>query len=95
MQDPTQLLDRAESASCKASRGVYGRLLTYLHPYRRSFGLALFCMLIFGASDGGVPFLVKHILDGVFAKQDRSLLLILPLIVLGFALALDPNEEEE
>ena len=43
-------------------------------------------MVVFGATDGGVPFLVKYILDGVFANQDKNLLSLLPVFILSFAL---------
>jgi hypothetical protein len=33
-----------------------------------------------------VPFLVKHILDGVFTKQDAQLLWTLPGVIVVFAL---------
>jgi subfamily B ATP-binding cassette protein MsbA len=62
------------------------RLFKHLRPYRGQFIAALICMVIFGASDGVVPFLVKYILDGVFANQDKALLAILPFIMLGFTL---------
>jgi subfamily B ATP-binding cassette protein MsbA len=62
-----------------------GRLLAYLRPYRKEFAIALFCMVLFGATDGGVPFLVKTILDGVFKNQDRTLLQVLPILLVGFA----------
>jgi len=39
-------------------------------------------MVLFGASDGGVPFLVKSILDGIFARQDKFLLYLLPAILI-------------
>lgn len=65
---------------------IYRRILRYLRPYRREFGLALFCMVLFGASDGGVPFLVKHVLDGVFAQRNADLLYIIPVILVIFAL---------
>jgi len=42
-------------------------------------------MVIFGASDGVIPFLIKFILDGVFADQDRSLLFWLPIFLVAFA----------
>lgn len=64
----------------------YLRILGYLKPYRPAFSAALVCMVLFGATDGGVPFLVKHILDGVFSHQDKQLLLALPIVLLGFAI---------
>lgn len=66
-------------------REKYRRVLVYLKPYRGQFALAVVCMAVFGASDGAVPFLVKHVLDGVFARQDRSLLYIIPAVLVLFA----------
>jgi len=42
-------------------------------------------MVLFGATDGGVPLLVQKILDGIFAEQDRTLLKLLPIILSIFA----------
>lgn len=65
---------------------TYRRLLHYLAPHRGLFIAAFVCMVVFGASDGVVPFLVKHVLDGVFARRDEQLLYVLPLLVVLFAL---------
>jgi subfamily B ATP-binding cassette protein MsbA len=65
---------------------MYTRLLYYLKPHRRYFTGALLCMVVFGATDGVVPFLVKYILDGVFTKRDEQLLWVLPGLLMGFAL---------
>jgi len=64
---------------------VYRRVFSYLKVYKKQFILALLCMTVFGASDGAVPFIVKYILDGVFTEQNRSLLYILPLLIIIFA----------
>lgn len=61
------------------------RLLKYLSPYKGSFAVALLCMVIFGASDGGVPFLVRHVLDKVFTSQNEKFLYLTIVIVVGFA----------
>jgi len=45
---------------------------------------ALACMVLFGATDGGIPLLIKHVLDGVFARQDQRLLYILPVALVIF-----------
>jgi subfamily B ATP-binding cassette protein MsbA len=42
-------------------------------------------MVVFGATDGGMPFLVKYILDGVFTDRNESLLWVLPGLIVGFA----------
>jgi subfamily B ATP-binding cassette protein MsbA len=64
---------------------MYRRILSYLRPHRRYFFSALFLMVIFGATDGVVPFLVKYILDGVFTERNESLLWVLPALIVGFA----------
>jgi subfamily B ATP-binding cassette protein MsbA len=43
-------------------------------------------MVVFGATDGVVPFLVKYILDGVFTGHNQTLLWALPAIIIGFAI---------
>lgn len=65
---------------------LYRRLIRYLLPFRALFLASLGCMVIFGASDGVVPFLIKEVLDGVFASRDRSLLHALPIAMVVFAL---------
>ncbi|MCL4129734.1 UNVERIFIED_CONTAM: hypothetical protein GTU68_058537 [Idotea baltica] len=67
-------------------KGIFSRILKYLKPYKKQFTLALICMVIFGASDGAVPLIIKHILDGVFGSKDTSLLKLLPFILIGFSL---------
>lgn len=70
----------------KLRTSSYARVLGYVRPYRKSFAGALACMVVFGASDGAVPFLVKHVLDGVFAERDENLLYLLPIVLVVFAL---------
>lgn len=73
------------SKSQKSHKGAYRRLWSYLNPYKKQFASAIAFMVIFGASDGAIPFLIKHILDGIFAEQQRSLLYVLPVVLLVFA----------
>ncbi|MEN9845938.1 MAG: lipid export permease/ATP-binding protein MsbA [Pseudomonadota bacterium] len=65
---------------------MYRRVLQYLKAHKAGFISALLCMVIFGATDGVVPFLVKYILDGVFTNRDEKLLWILPGVLMGFAI---------
>ena len=50
------------------------RVLSFLKPHRGPFLVALGCMVVFGVSEGGIPFLIKFILERVFASQDKSFL---------------------
>ncbi len=65
---------------------LYRRLIRYLLPFKTLFLASLCCMVVFGASDGVVPFLIKQVLDGVFARRDRDMLHALPVIMVVFAL---------
>jgi subfamily B ATP-binding cassette protein MsbA len=62
------------------------RILSYLKPYRGAFLVALLCTVLFGASEGGIPFILQFILDGIFAQKNEDLLLWLPIVLIGFAL---------
>ncbi len=62
------------------------RLLSYLRPYRSQFLLALFAMIIYGASDGLLPILIKTVLDEIFGAHNKSLLYLIPPALLVFAI---------
>ena len=61
------------------------RLLKFVVPYRRRLGLALLCMIGYGATDGVVPLLIRSILDDVFGNRDERMLYVLPAVLVGFA----------
>lgn len=65
---------------------IYPRALRYLTPYRSQFVAALICMVLFGASDGGIPFLIKYILDGIFDDRNTQLLTLLPILLIAFTI---------
>lgn len=63
----------------------YFRLLSFLRPYLWPyFTLAMLCMVIFGATDGALPFLVQRIIDDVFTHKDPSALRYLPAVIVAF-----------
>src|SRR5262245_18917327 len=63
--------------------GAYGRLLKYLRPYLwPRVAAAVACMLIFSGTNGLLPFLVRDVLDGVFARKDLMTLTWIPAAVL-------------
>lgn len=63
----------------------YLRIVSYVKPYRGIFIVALLCMVLFGATDGGIPFLIKYVLDDVFLNQDQKLLYLLPVVLVVFS----------
>ena len=63
---------------------LYRRLLAYLRPYWwPHFTLAILCMLLFSATNGAMPFLIRHIFDDVFTGKNLFALKILPFAIVG------------
>jgi subfamily B ATP-binding cassette protein MsbA len=63
---------------------LYRRLLTYLRPYWwPHFVMAIVCMLLFSATNGAMPFLIRHIFDDVFTNKNMAALQIMPVIIVG------------
>lgn len=64
---------------------VRSRLTGFLKPHRRKFYLALLSMVIYGSTDGVIPFLIRSILDDIFGSQKREMLYVLPVFIILFA----------
>ena len=65
------------------SHQIYRRLLGYLRPYVwPRFAIALVCMLVFSASNGVMPFLVRSVFDDIFAAKNVVMLYWLPVVIL-------------
>jgi ATP-binding cassette, subfamily B, bacterial MsbA len=63
---------------------IYRRLLVYLRPYVwPHFVLAVICMLLFSATNGAMPFLIRHIFDDVFTGRNLLALKMLPGSIVG------------
>jgi ATP-binding cassette, subfamily B, bacterial MsbA len=67
------------------SSQTYHRLITYLKPYKARFLMAILSMTIYGATDGGIPYLLKTVLDDVFGKSDKGQLKFLVIALLCFS----------
>src|SRR5689334_5195328 len=66
------------------ARPLYRRLLVYLRPYWwPHFVLAIICMLVFSATNGMMPFLIRHIFDDVFTRKDTFALRVLPGVIIA------------
>ena len=60
------------------------RLLTYLRPYWwPHFALAIVCMLLFSATNGVMPFLIRHVFDDVFTNKNLLALKVLPAVIVA------------
>ena len=59
-------------AADASSLGLYKRLLAYVRPYARVFGLALLAMVAAAATEPLFPALMKPLLDGGFGSSQAS-----------------------
>ncbi|MGI6524722.1 MAG: ABC transporter ATP-binding protein [Bdellovibrionota bacterium] len=64
---------------------TWRRIYIYLKPYRWQFIAALICMALFGASEAGIPFLIRNVLDKVFNDKSRDLLWVMFAALIIFA----------
>jgi len=65
-------------------KSLYRRLLVYLRPYWwPHFAGAIACMVLFSATNGAMPFLIRHIFDDVFTNKNLFALKVLPFAIVG------------
>ncbi len=62
---------------------LYLRLLRYVRPYWREFGVALLAMLVLGATAPMVAALLQPVLDDGFIARDARMLVRLPLYIVA------------
>ncbi len=63
---------------------LYRRLLVYARPYWwPHFAVAILCTVLFSATNGVMPILVRHIIDDVFTNKNMFALKILPELIVG------------
>jgi subfamily B ATP-binding cassette protein MsbA len=62
---------------------TYRRLLSYLRPHRRMFGVGVLGMALFAATDAGWAAFVKFFLDGTFVEKDPRMVWLVPVALVG------------
>lgn len=65
---------------------IYKRLLVYLRPYKWLFIIGMVSMVVYGATDGALPYIIKLVLDKVFRDKNEVFLFWLPIVLVIFAL---------
>jgi ATP-binding cassette, subfamily B, bacterial MsbA len=71
----------------QAAASTLGRLFAYLRPFWLFLGLAALCLLVSSLSTLVLPWVLQHLLDGVFVHSDQQLLNQMALLLLSiFAL---------
>src|SRR5215470_11861879 len=65
-------------------RVLYRRMLGYLRPYVWPYFIgAMVCMVLFGSTNGVMPFLVRYIFDDIFTAKNGAVLQMLPFAILA------------
>ncbi len=67
-------------------QGTIPRILNYVKPYKKWLTIAMVCMVIVAAMGGAQAYMVKPLLDEIFFKQDHTMLMVLPLGIMGIFL---------
>ena len=65
------------------SRTLYLRLLSYVRPHWRMFGVAIFTMIILAATEPILPALMKPMLDGSFVEKDAAVIRWVPIALIA------------
>ncbi|HWP34689.1 MAG TPA: lipid A export permease/ATP-binding protein MsbA [Thermodesulfobacteriota bacterium] len=65
---------------------LYLRLLGFVRPYVGRLLAALLCMAGFAGAQATIAYMMKPVVDGVFIRGDRRMLVLLPLAVIGLYL---------
>jgi subfamily B ATP-binding cassette protein MsbA len=59
-------------------------MLTYLRPYVWPYFVgSMICMVLFGSTNGVMPFLVRYIFDDIFTAKNADVLRVLPFAIIG------------
>lgn len=66
----------------RLSRSRYKKILALVSRYWQRLLLASLCMIVVAAASGSMAFLVKPVMDDIFIKQDRDMLLLIPGIAI-------------
>lgn len=71
--------------SNRGSSAIYRRIFAYLKPHKRSFIFAVLAMVIYGATDGLIPLILKGVLDDIFASKNQDMLWTLVAAIIVFS----------
>jgi subfamily B ATP-binding cassette protein MsbA len=78
-------MGRTGSVESNMNEPVFKRLYRYIRPYRTRLAWVVAGASLVSASWAAQAYIVRPVLDDVFIKKDRFMLLILPLAVIGIS----------
>lgn len=65
------------------SKALYLRLLSYVRPHWRMFGVAIITMIMLAATEPILPALMKPMLDGSFVEKDAAIIQWVPFALVA------------
>ncbi|MFK7890587.1 MAG: lipid A export permease/ATP-binding protein MsbA [Granulosicoccus sp.] len=71
-----------DASSYRRGAETYKRLLRYVLPYRKQFGIAIVGMIGYALTETAFAALMKPMLDGSFVDQDKSAIIMVPTLIL-------------
>jgi subfamily B ATP-binding cassette protein MsbA len=74
------------AARTVSSKELYPRLLRHVFPYWRVFLLGVLGMAISAATEPGLPYLLKPLLDSSFVNKDPQAIRVIPLLIIALFL---------
>ena len=77
-----------------SSLEVFRRMLKYLHGYYGRLVAALICAAGVAGTTATYAWLMQPVLDDLFIAKDRSLLIILPVLIMGCLLYTSPSPRD-
>jgi subfamily B ATP-binding cassette protein MsbA len=69
------------TASTKDSYKLYKRLLQYVKPYWKRMVLAVISAILLAAADTSLAWIIKKIMDDVFAEKNMKMLTVIPCAI--------------
>src|SRR5262245_986487 len=76
--------DHVAGQSQTMNRTLLRRMLAYQRPYLWPYFVgAMICMILFGSTNGIMPFLVRFIFDDIFTAKNAAILQVLPFAIIA------------
>ena len=82
----TSLSHSTDTRAAMNSKTLYLRLLRYVLPHWRMFGLSIFGTIVVAATEPALAALLKPMLDGGFVAKDPTLIWLIPVLLVVVAL---------
>ena len=69
------------TVSTKGSFALYKRLIKYVKPYWKRMTFAIISAILLAGANTSIAWIVKKVMDDVFAEKNMEMLAIIPLVI--------------